>query len=133
MLNEKVVALLNDQINKELYSAYLYLDMANYVGDLGLDGFAHWYELQAGEERDHALKIRKYLIENDEKVVLEAIAKQENLEVTEADLEDEYSKMAEAYKVEVEQAKASVPADSLSEDIKVQKALDLVKNSAVIK
>lgn len=67
------------------------------------------------------------------RLVLEAIAKQENLEVTEADLEDEYSKMAEAYKVEVEQAKASVPADSLSEDIKVQKALDLVKNSAVIK
>ena len=41
--------------------------------------------------------------------------------------------MAEAYKVEVEQAKASVPADSLSEDIRVQKALELVKNSAVIK
>ena len=79
MLNEKVVALLNDQINKELYSAYLYLDMANYVGDLGLDGFAHWYELQAGEERDHALKIRKYLIENDEKVVLEAIAKPDKI------------------------------------------------------
>ncbi|MBR5145645.1 MAG: ferritin [Clostridia bacterium] len=75
MMDKKVYQLLNDQINKELYSAYLYLDMANYLGELGLDGFAHWYELQAGEEQEHALKIRKYLIENDAKVELLAIAK----------------------------------------------------------
>ena len=41
--------------------------------------------------------------------------------------------MAEAYKMDVKQVKAAIPADSLSEDIKVQKALDIVKNSAVIK
>ena len=74
-MDKKVYELLNDQINKELYSAYLYLDMANYLGEMGLDGFAHWYELQAGEEQEHALKIRKYLIENDQKVELLAIAK----------------------------------------------------------
>ena len=49
-MNEKVAALLNDQINKELYSAYLYLDMANFYTQKGLDGFANWYEIQAKEE-----------------------------------------------------------------------------------
>ena len=42
MLNKKIVELLNDQINKELYSAYLYLDFSNYYKDSGLDGFANW-------------------------------------------------------------------------------------------
>ena len=55
MLNEKVAALLNDQINKEFYSAYLYLDFSNYFEARGLDGFANWYRIQAQEERDHAM------------------------------------------------------------------------------
>lgn len=75
MLDRKVVELLNDQINKELYSAYLYLDMANYYIDNDLDGFGNWYTIQAQEERDHAMLILKYLQNNSEKVVLEAVAK----------------------------------------------------------
>ena len=75
MLNEKIAALLNDQINKELYSAYLYLDFANYFEDEGLDGFAHWYEIQAQEERDHAFMIRRYLIDSGHRVTFDAIAK----------------------------------------------------------
>lgn len=67
------------------------------------------------------------------RLALQAIAAKENIEVTEADVEDEYSKMAEAYKMDVAQVKAAIPAESLTEDIKVQKALDIVKNSAVIK
>lgn len=59
MLNEKIAKLLNEQVNKEFYSAYLYLDFANYYEDEGLDGFAHWYEIQAQEERDHAFSIRR--------------------------------------------------------------------------
>ena len=51
MLNEKVAALCNEQINKEFYSAYLYLDIANYYADQGLDGFANWYTIQAQEVR----------------------------------------------------------------------------------
>ena len=47
MLEKKVVELLNQQVNKEFYSAYLYLDFANYFYDEGLDGFAHWYDIQA--------------------------------------------------------------------------------------
>lgn len=75
MLDKKVIDLLNDQINKELYSAYLYLDMANFYIDNDLDGFGNWYNIQAQEERDHAMLIRQYLQNNGVKVTLEAIAK----------------------------------------------------------
>ena len=50
-MDKNVSALLNDQINKERYSAYLYLDMANFYASKGLDGFANWYEIQAKEEQ----------------------------------------------------------------------------------
>ena len=55
MMNEKVRELLNQQINKEFYSAYLYLGFSNYFQARGLDGFANWYMIQAQEERDHAM------------------------------------------------------------------------------
>ena len=58
MLNEKIAKLINEQVNKELYSGYLYLDFANYYAAEGLDGFEHWYEVQAQEERDHAMMMR---------------------------------------------------------------------------
>ena len=74
-MDKKVAALLNDQINKELYSAYLYLDMANFYNRKGLDGFSNWYEIQAKEEQDHAMLMYQYLHNNDEVVTLEAIAK----------------------------------------------------------
>ncbi len=74
-MDKKVHELLNDQINKELYSAYLYLDIANYYDRKGLDGFAHWYEIQAQEERDHAMLIYHYLQNNDQAVELKAIDK----------------------------------------------------------
>lgn len=75
MLDKKVAELLNDQINKEFYSAYLYLDFANYYAGEGLNGFSNWYNIQAQEERDHALLFIKYLQNNDYKVTLEAIGK----------------------------------------------------------
>ena len=75
MLDKKVVELLNQQVNKELYSAYLYLDFSNYYYDEGLDGFGNWYKIQAQEERDHAMLFIQYLQNNGEKVVLEAIDK----------------------------------------------------------
>lgn len=75
MLDQKVVELLNQQINKELYSAYLYLDFSNYYYDLGLDGFGNWYKIQAQEERDHAMLFVQYLQNNGEKIVLEGIEK----------------------------------------------------------
>ena len=75
MLDKKVVELLNQQVNKEFYSAYLYLDFSNYYYNEGLDGFGNWYKIQAQEERDHAMLFIQYLQNNGEQVVLEAIDK----------------------------------------------------------
>ncbi|MBE7062234.1 MAG: ferritin [Clostridia bacterium] len=75
MLDAKVAKLLNEQINKELYSAYLYLDFSIYYEAEGLDGFANWYMVQAQEERDHAMLMLQYLQNNGAKVSLEAVAK----------------------------------------------------------
>ncbi len=94
MLDKKVAELLNDQVNKELYSAYLYLDFALYYDEIGLDGFANWYKIQAQEERDHAMLFYQYLHNNNAKVTLEAIAKPEkkldsDMDVLKAGLEHE--------------------------------------------
>ena len=75
MLNETVRDLLNQQVNKEFYSAHLYLDFSNYFEAKGLDGFANWYKVQAQEERDHAMLFYQYLHNNSAPVTLEAIAK----------------------------------------------------------
>ena len=74
-MNEKIVAMINDQINKEFYSAYLYLDISNYYDEHDLDGYANYYMVQAQEERDHALLFMKYMQNNGLKVTLEAIGK----------------------------------------------------------
>lgn len=75
MLNPTVSKLLNEQINKEMYSAYLYLDMANFYVNKGLNGFANWFSKQAKEEMEHAIKFMHYLQDNQFEVSLEAIAK----------------------------------------------------------
>lgn len=75
MLSKKVKDLLNNQVNAEFYSAYLYLDFSNYYKDEGLDGYANWYMIQAQEERDHALLFIQYLQQQGESVVLDAIDK----------------------------------------------------------
>ncbi len=93
-MNAKVHELLNQQINKEFYSAYLYLDFSNYFEDAGLDGFANWYKIQAQEERDHAMLFYQYLQNESQKVTLEAIDKPGkvitcHMDVLEAGLEHE--------------------------------------------
>lgn len=70
MLDKKIKDLINKQINKELYSAYLYLDFACLFKEDGLDGFANWYDVQAKEEVDHAMRFIKYLQAVDEEVAL---------------------------------------------------------------
>ena len=74
-MNDKIAKLLNEQINKEFYSAYLYLDIANFYDSLDLDGYANYYTIQAQEERDHALLFMKYMQNNGLKVTFEAIGK----------------------------------------------------------
>ena len=98
------------------------IDMKTYMQYMGMEEST--VREMYREEAEKKVKLR---------LALQSIAAKENVEVTDADIEDEYSKMAEAYKMDVKQVKAAIPADSLSEDIKVQKALDIVKNSAVIK
>ena len=74
-MDKKVSKLINEQITKELYSAYLYLDFSIFYEAQGLDGFANWYMIQAQEERDHAMLFLKYLQNNGEKVELDVVAK----------------------------------------------------------
>ena len=93
-MDQKVYELLNEQINAELYSAYLYMSFADYYEEEGLDGYANWYMIQAAEERDHALIFRNYLHENGQHVSLGAIAQPDKtfasyLEPLEAGLEHE--------------------------------------------
>ncbi|MDO5022482.1 MAG: ferritin [Eubacteriales bacterium] len=104
MLTEKTIKLLNKQINEELYSAYLYLEFANYLTDLGYVGYAHWYNIQVREETDHAMTIYNYLQQNGVKPVLEAIAKPEIelnglLNVTEEGLKHEQHITASIHKI----------------------------------
>lgn len=75
MLDAKVAGLLNEQVNREFYSAYLYLDFSNYYKDAELNGFSNWYSVQAQEERDHAILFIQYLQNNSSKVTLAAVAK----------------------------------------------------------
>jgi len=73
-MNKQVASLINEQINKELFSAYLYIDIANFYSDAGLAGFDNWFYVQAQEERDHAMLFRTYMLNNDEKITLSAVA-----------------------------------------------------------
>ena len=75
MLDKKVAELLNEQINKEFYSAYLYLEFSAFFED---EGFANWYKVQAQEERDHAMLMFQYLQNNNVRPALEAVAKPES-------------------------------------------------------
>lgn len=78
MLDKKISELINTQINKEFYSAYLYLDYSNFYKDAELNGFSNWYNVQAQEERDHAMLFIQYLQNNSEKITLESIDKPDN-------------------------------------------------------
>ncbi|TFG37797.1 MAG: ferritin [Syntrophobacterales bacterium] len=73
MLNKKMLDELNTQINREIYSAYLYMSMSAYSQYIGLKGFANWFMVQYQEEMGHAMKIYHYVIDQGEKVTLKAI------------------------------------------------------------
>ncbi len=75
MLDKRITDLINEQINKEFYSSFFYLDMANYYTDQSLNGFANWFNIQTQEEYAHAMLFLQYLHLNGEKVVLDTIEK----------------------------------------------------------
>lgn len=61
MISENIGKMLNDQLNKELFSAYLYLSIETYFSSINLPGFAHWFRVQTQEERDHSLLFFEYI------------------------------------------------------------------------
>ncbi|MBS1266746.1 MAG: hypothetical protein MAG795_00715 [Candidatus Woesearchaeota archaeon] len=74
-MNKKVLEELNNQINEELASAYIYLSMSAYFESLSLSGFGHWMRKQADEEIEHAMKIFSYINERGARVKLAEIKK----------------------------------------------------------
>ncbi len=78
MINDKLCAALNKQINAELYSSYLYLSMSAWFEDKSLSGFANWMRVQAEEENFHAMKMFDYVNERGGRVVLGAIEQPES-------------------------------------------------------
>jgi ferritin len=73
MLSKSMEKTLNEQINAELYSAYMYLSMSTYFESINLGGFAHWMRVQYNEEVSHAMKIYEYIFDRDGQVTLTAI------------------------------------------------------------
>ena len=73
MLSKKMQDAMNEQINKELYSAYLYLSMSAYCESINLSGFGHWMRAQAGEEQEHAMKLYGFICDRGGRVELQAI------------------------------------------------------------
>lgn len=75
MVSKTMQDAINDQINKEMQSSYLYLSMAAYFESINFDGFSHWMEMQSKEEWDHAMKLYEFLHDRGGKVVLGVIEK----------------------------------------------------------
>lgn len=72
-MNPKIESAINEQINAELFSAYLYLSMSSWFDAAGLKGFAHWERIQAMEERDHALKFFDYVCARGGRAIMQQI------------------------------------------------------------
>jgi len=72
-MNKKMYEAINTQINKELFSGYLYLSMQAYFANQNLPGFAHWMHIQAKEEFMHAMKMFEYLGDRGEQPKMLAI------------------------------------------------------------
>lgn len=73
MIGKAMQDAMNEQINKELFSSYLYLSMAAYFEEKNLPGFANWMRIQSDEEREHAMKFYDFILETGGKVTLKAI------------------------------------------------------------
>jgi len=73
MISEKINQIINEQINKEFYSGYLYLSMSANLHEIGLFGFASWLKIQAKEEVEHGLRLLDYLLERNSYVTLQQI------------------------------------------------------------
>ncbi|GAB6166551.1 ferritin [Thermostilla marina] len=75
MLSERMAKALNDQINAEYFSSYLYLSMAAHCQTMNLPGMAHWMMIQVQEENAHVLKFFNYIMERRGTIELQGIEK----------------------------------------------------------
>lgn len=98
------------------------MDLQTYMKYTGMDQGA--IEATYKPQAEKRVKIR---------LVLEAIARQEKIEVSDEDIENEYKKLADSYKAKVEEVKTYIAKDALAEDIKVEKAMQLVRDNAKVK
>ena len=73
MISQSMQDAINEQINKELFSSYLYLSMSAYFASKNLQGFSKWMHVQAGEERGHAMKLYEHLENRGGRVLLKAL------------------------------------------------------------
>lgn len=74
MISKKMQKAINDQINAEIHSAYIYLSMVSYFKSLNLDGFAQWMTVQTQEEISHAMKFFNFVLDRGGKALLQPIA-----------------------------------------------------------
>lgn len=73
MISEKMQQELNEQVNKEFYSAYMYLAMSAYCNTIGLPGFSHWMRMQYEEESLHVTKMYDYILDQGGQIHLKMI------------------------------------------------------------
>ncbi|MBN1300378.1 MAG: ferritin [Melioribacteraceae bacterium] len=78
MASQKMIDTLNEQINKEMFSSYLYLSMSSYFSDKNLTGMAAWMKAQSAEETMHAMKIYDFVQNLGGKVILKKIDEPKN-------------------------------------------------------
>lgn len=96
MIKKEMEALLNEQFHREMYAAMQYLAISSHFEDKNLDGFAHFFRIQAQEELSHAMKQFDYLHQVDGKIEMKAIPQPQtefgsNIEVFEFTLKQEMS------------------------------------------
>ena len=139
-VEDKLVEVLIEKIEADIPEAMYVTETENFVRDYdtrlrsqGLD--LKTYFKYTGMDLDSLRAQMRPQAERQVKarLALEKIAALENLEATEEDINGEYEKIAAAYGIEVDQVKESIDAEAIAEDMKVKKALELVKEKAVVK
>ena len=136
-ISEKLVELAQGDIPEAMYERQvdeMIRDFEARLRSQGLNVGLNDYLQYMGMDMDSLRNVYRADAEKivKRKLVLEAIAKKENIEVTDEDVEKEYADIAESYKIEVEQIKAAIPAETIKSDLTVRKALEFVKENAVI-
>ncbi len=138
-VEDKLVEALIEKLEADIPEAMYEAETENYVRDYdtrlrsqGLD--LKTYFKYTGMNLDSLREQMRPQAERQVKarLALEKIAALENVEATEEDINGEYQKIAEAYGIEIEQVKASIDSAAIAEDMKVKKALDLVKEKAAV-